>query len=451
MKVRKRIRKIITITLLSLISYLFIFGILIFKIPYSKPSDLKYDSEEMLVKKEDQYASIAEEPQEALDLRLSLINEAKNCINIVYYMFESDRSGEIIGGLLLKKADEDVKINIIVDNKFFRKTTLFKTFIAHPNINVYRFERFSLLMPFTLHNSLHDKFITIDNKYSLIGGRNIGDRFYFPDSKMQTDDRDVLVFSKENDNDATLAMNEYTLELISSRYTKLMKTTMSYQENEYLSNYLNYFDDSYDFQKVINEAIAVDNITFVRSPLNRFNKEPVLFNTINDLASNSDNLIIQSPYITISKAMKKNFACADKDITFITNSVAINPNPFATSGYLRIRNKLALDYQVYESQRPIGDHAKSIIIGDDIAIIGSQNIDHRSFYLSTESAVVIYSKQFRDALNEKFDLIIADSLLVNSDGEYEINDNVEVAPLKKSKEIFLTLLSWLSSLFKEML
>ena len=125
MKVRKRIRKIITITLLSLISYLFIFGILIFKIPYSKPSDLKYDSEEMLVKKEDQYASIAEEPQEALDLRLSLINEAKNCINIVYYMFESDRSGEIIGGLLLKKADEDVKINIIVDNKFFRKTTLF--------------------------------------------------------------------------------------------------------------------------------------------------------------------------------------------------------------------------------------------------------------------------------------------------------------------------------------
>ena len=156
-------------------------------------------------------------------------------------------------------------------------------------------------MPFTLHNSLHDKFITIDNKYSLIGGRNIGDRFYFPDSKMQTDDRDVLVFSKENDNDATLAMNEYTLELISSRYTKLMKTTMSYQENEYLSNYLNYFDDSYDFQKVINEAIAVDNITFVRSPLNRFNKEPVLFNTINDLASNSDNQLFDNLILRFQK------------------------------------------------------------------------------------------------------------------------------------------------------
>ena len=71
-----------------------------------------------------------------------------------------------------------------------------------------------------------------------------------------------------------------------------------------------------------------------------------------------------------------------------------------------------------------------------ISHIGSQNIDHRSFYLSTESAVVIYSKQFRDALNEKFDLIIADSLLVNSDGEYEVNDNVEVAPLKRVRRSF---------------
>lgn len=444
--------KIIKVVVLSYLIYFLVFGVLIFKITPYKKSNLNYNIEQMKTTSlDDNYAHIVETPQEALDVRLALINEATTSINLVYYNFYNDTAGQIFSGILLKKADEGVKIKIIVDNKFFRKSKMMKRLASNPNIDLFTYEKKNLLLPFSLQNSLHDKFITIDDKYGLIGGRNILDRFFFEKTRNETNDRDVLIFSKNNDNNAVLDMKKYTQELINSKLTKLIKAKNKNYENIYYQTYLDYLNVDYDFTQTINSAIKVDNITFVRSPINRLNKEPVLFNVINELAKDSEKIVIQSPYIVKSRLMSKDFSIPHNDITFITNSLATNPNIFATSGYLRIRNKLAKNFTLYEIQDDVGNHAKSITIDDDISIIGSQNIDPRSFYLSTESAVVIYSKEFNDSLNEKFTNLINKSLVVTEKGKYLENEQVDEKPLNLTKKFLLYLISGITAPFNEML
>ena len=444
--------KILKYILIGYLIYFLVLGVLIFKLPVYKNSGISYDIEAMKsVNGNDNYAHIVETPKEALDVRLALLNEATSTINIAYYMFYSDSLGQTIAGILLKKADEGIKINIIIDNKLFRKTKMMKTLSAHSNINLYKYERKSLLLPFALQNSLHDKILTIDNKYGLIGGRNLLDRFFFENTLNQTNDRDVLIFSKLNSNSAVLKMNEYVDELINSNKTHLVKTKNRNYQNIYYEKYLDNLDTTYNFNSIIDNAIKVDNITFIRSPLNRLNKEPVVFNVIKELSKDSEKIIIQSPYIVKSRLMAKEFNLPHDNVTFITNSLANNPNFFATSGYLRLRNKLAKNGNLYEMQFPIGNHAKSVIIDDDISIIGSQNLDPRSFYLSTESAVVIYSKEFNEALEEKFNDLINNSLLVTEKGKYVANDNVTENKLSTFKKIILYLVSGLSAPFNEML
>lgn len=444
--------KIIKIVLLSYLVYFLVFGVLIFKIPHYQKSNLNYDTELMKTTSlDDNYAHIVETPQEALDIRLALINEATTSVNLVYYNFYSDTIGQILTGLLLKKANDGVKVNIIIDNKFFIKTKMMKTLATHPNINLYLYEKKNFLLPYSFQNSLHDKIITIDDRYGLIGGRNILDRFFFKDSLNEINDRDVLVFSKTTNNQAVFEMKSYIEELISSKMTKLVKARNKNYKNIYYDLYLKYLNEDYNFNEVIDNSVKVDNITFIRSPINRLNKEPVLFNVIKELAKDSDKLIIQSPYIVNSRMMKKDFIAPHENITFITNSFSNNPNMFAASGYLRIRNKLAKDYTVYEIQSKIGNHAKAVLIDDDISIIGSQNIDPRSFYLSTESAVVIYSQEFNSLLNEKFTDLIDNSLIVNEKGKYLENDQVSEKPLSPFKKFLLYLISGITAPFNEML
>jgi cardiolipin synthase len=54
-------------------------------------------------------------------------------------------------------------------------------------------------------------------------------------------------------------------------------------------------------------------------------------------------------------------------------------------------------------------HAKSIAIDDNLAIVGSVNLDYRSFYLNSEIAVVVYDKTFVHKLNAAFEQDLQDS------------------------------------------
>ena len=62
-------------------------------------------------------------------------------------------------------------------------------------------------------------------------------------------------------------------------------------------------------------------------------------------------------------------------------------------------------------------HGKSLVIDDDIAVVGSYNFDCRSTYVDTETMLVVQGKEITKQLEEDFDGLKNESLKVNKDGK----------------------------------
>ncbi|HEY8445145.1 MAG TPA: phospholipase D-like domain-containing protein, partial [Bacilli bacterium] len=179
---------------------------------------------------------------------------------------------------------------------------------------------------------------------------------------------------------------------------------------------------------------------------------PVVFNTLIELSQKYDELFIQSPYLIINNEMKKYLNdLENKDITILTNNLDYNPNYFATSGYIRYRKKIAQNTKLYEFQSQSSIHAKTIVMGDEISIIGSFNIDPRSTFLSTESVVVIYSQEFTAHLNNTLSQYLNQSLEVDDDGNYISKINVEAVNKRNGKRKIIRLLSFFTYFHDELL
>lgn len=438
--------------------YLLVFGLLIYKLPIVVSSNIEYDTDLMMTPSDaNSYAYLVEDVDEAMDIRLGMIEQAVETIDVSYYKYLPDKAGEIFSGALLKRADEGIKIRIIVDGNSFSKGKMFKTLNSHENITYLAFETNSLLLVSKFHNVLHDKLLLIDENYGIIGGRNISNRFLDSGNRVVTLDRDVLVYSSEEKSEAGIQMKDYFDELESSKYTKLFqnkyKESYGIYKEEMINLYENHRLNGYDFQEQLNlNGVAVERVTFVRGPLNRFTKEPIVYNVTNELMKSSNDIVIQSPYILKSYMMEMYFSTnKEKNVTLITNNMGTNPNLPSLSGYVRNRKKLAANYNLYELQKDKSIHAKSITIGNDISIIGSQNMDHRSMFLSTESQVVIYSEEFQDKLNIELNYLKDNSLKVNADGSYETKEGI--IPIKNSiiKRIFVRISSFITAFFNEML
>lgn len=452
----RKAKKIIVVSILSIIGYFLFFGMFIFKIPIIKKSNIKYDVNEMKAESEDLiYSKIIDNNEEALDLRLKVIDEAKEYINVSYLTIFGDRTGRIFSGSLINKANQGIKINIVVDSFSSKESPGHKALSNHPNINVYFFDEFKVYNPTTINNVMHDKLLVIDNNYGFVGGRNMGNKFLVSNHEGMAYDRDILVYNQQDSINVVKEINEYHHELSNSKYVtlKTYKEDMQEEQEKLLKEFNSYYEKLNDLEHYLEDSIEVLNATFVRSPLNRLNKEPVLFNVINDLSIDEKDIVIQTPYITESRLMKKHFKFdVDKNYTFITNNINTNPNLPASTNYINIRNRLVKNknLKVYESQLANSIHAKSLTIGDDISIIGSQNVDSRSMFLSTESMIVVYSKEFNDSLNKSFKEILDSSLLVNEKGNYE-EGLVEPVKFNYFKHFYLRLMSLFSMFVKEML
>ena len=461
----KRILKIVSYAIFIGFSYLFIFAVLVYKVHQPLPTDLSYDvSTFKTTASGETYAYLVEERYHALEVRLALIEKAQETIDVSYYAMHPNQSRDIFYGALLEAAERDVMVRIIVDGFIeggvFGDREIVDALIAHENITFSYYEPVNLLRPYAIQNRLHDKLLLIDDQYGLTGGRNIGDRYFMDldDSRDMVHDRDVLIFGLDH-HETVITMREYFDTLFNSRYSAVQTARTSSNNDEIAENlraiYRDYVKD-YDFtaieNTILNGAILVNRATFIHSPLNRMQKHPVVLETMLALAEDYDTVFVQSPYVILDRAMREMFNdYDDKTITILTNNWINNPNIFAVSGYMRIRNDLAATTDLYEYYGEIGIHSKTILMGSDLSIIGSFNIDPRSAFLSTESMIVIYSETFTSHMYDTVDTYIADSYRVDASGDYiERNGSVpsEASRLRKIAVRITMVLTWF---FDEML
>lgn len=174
------------------------------------------------------------------------------------------------------------------------------------------------------------------------------------------------------------------------------------------------------------------------------------------LIKNAKNRVkIHTPYIICNDMMYNTWeeiAENVSDFSIMTNSVANNGNPFGAADYAKNRNRiLNTGIDIWEYEGGYSYHGKSILIDDDLSVIGSFNMDMRSTYLDTELMLVIRSKEINKQLEDGMMEYESVSRQVLDDGTYY--DPYHVKPIelteKRKRKVFLVqhLLGWARDLF----
>ena len=123
------------------------------------------------------------------------------------------------------------------------------------------------------------------------------------------------------------------------------------------------------------------------------------------------------------------------DFSIMTNSVANKGNPVGAADYAKNRNRiLSTGINIWEYEGGYAYHGKSILIDDDLSVIGSFNMDMRSAYLDTELMLVIRSKDINKQLEEGMMEYERVSRQVLEDGTYRDPYHVEPIELTKKRQ-----------------
>ena len=437
-------RRIVGIALLLLLVYLvyFIVGMTVPFLPLERtapgtrdPASYRGDGTPWVER-----ASVIEENEDALDWRLKLIDAATESVSFVTYQFREGESTTRLAEALKEAAERGVKVRIIVDgfNDVLRMEgrPFFRAVAAVPGIEMKIYNRPSLLTPWNCNARLHDKYLIVDDLAYIIGGRNTHDGFLLEnDTGLRNYDREALVYNTahgapapDGDPASIYGLIDYFNDMWESDAVAYFrdggaKPTDPKIEAEY--DRWNTFATSLPTLSDPDAALAaatlsVDRVTLVTGETGTKGKKPLIWNELVSLsASATDRVLIQTPYILCSKDMYadlEKMVASGADVTMLTNSILNTDNKFAPPDYLYHQDEiLDTGVSIMEFDGDYSTHAKTVLIDDDLVVIGSFNVDLRSTYMNTEIVVVIAGEAFQDQAEACMRPVFAGSALIGEE------------------------------------
>ncbi len=140
--------------------------------------------------------------EQALVSRLVLAAAAERSIDAQYYLLHNDPTGHLFAASLLRAADRGVRVRLLLDDM---DTAGYDAMTAaldqHENIEIRLFNPFwrdqnLLVAGLTdfqrINRRMHNKSMTADNLFTIVGGRNIGAEYFLARKDMNYADLDVL-------------------------------------------------------------------------------------------------------------------------------------------------------------------------------------------------------------------------------------------------------------------
>ena len=396
---------------------------------------------------------VLEQGTEAMFSRAWLSEHAEQTIDVQYFIFSSDNIGLLAVDYLVKAAERGIKVRLLVDDLMVdAKGSELLKLAAHENFAIKIYNPMAnigknivekvvnLATDFHGFNQrMHNKTFTIDGKVSITGGRNVADEYFGYDHQYNFRDRDVLLLGGMT-NDIQASFNQFWNNALSVSVDKLVSSKDEINTNftalhKYACNPENFApkvrDQINNLPAVFKEIEQSGQLHWIKG-VEYISDEPgknsgneflggsgLSTDRLISLVKNAQkSLTIQTPYLVTTELSRNLFkTLVDKgvDVKILTNSLASNDNLEAFSGYQRdrkallktgvklyefkpdalIRQKIMSDVMQGQLQTmPIfGLHAKSMVVDDDITVIGTFNLDPRSANLNTESIVIIPSKE----------------------------------------------------------
>ena len=319
------------------------------------------------------------------DLLLRDLENARESINMEYYHFGADKGSRAVRDMLIKKAQEGVKVKFINENvanlpimhRYYRS-------MKKGGLEVIRFTGVHHLIGdylSKLNYRNHRKIVVIDGKIGYTGGMNINDHYF-----RQWRDTHLRI---EGDAVASLQLIFLNSWVISGGQRR--------------EPYSFYFPES--------EPQKDNRLIQVISDEPGLDFHPIEASYTWSLLHAKDYFYIQTPYFIPSKPVLsalKSAACSGVDVRVMipANADTFFMGPANKSFF---KDCLLSGVKIY-LRRGEFMHAKTFVTDDYLSCIGTANVDNRSFTLNYEDNAYIYDRELaleNKAIFEK-DLLLCD-------------------------------------------
>jgi len=423
--------------------------------------------------------------EDGLRWRLALIDSARHSIDVQYYLWYGDAAGRLLAKRLLDAADRGVKVRMLVDdlNTLFSdagtvalrdKTAALMD--AHPNLELRLFNPWSnreiagrvgegMTEMQRLNQRMHNKAMIIDNRATILGGRNIGDEYMGLHPAFNFHDLDVLgigpvarqtsaVFDAFWNSDWVMPVSALKIQVSPDEQAEaLAKLVERITEAQSLTRFP-IEPQSWSAELAsLHGTLHIGTSRVVSDLPTPGAIEQVMLEQIHSLlgGAHQELLIINAYIIPAERGITALRTLKQRGVTMriLTNSLASHDVPAVNSHYKKWRKPiLEAGAELYEirhdaaiqplvSDTPpthakfMGLHSKAMVVDGEKVYIGSMNFDPRSAIYNTEMGVFVESKGLADALAK---LIERDIQPVNSwqvklddDGELHwVNDKENV-------------------------
>jgi cardiolipin synthase len=316
---------------------------------------------------------------------LKALETAQHHIHIEYYIFEDDATGKSVADILVKKAKEGVEVRFMYDD--FGSYGLGKTFVKklqEAGVQTAPFYKIKLLaLASRLNYRNHRKIIVIDGKTSFVGGINISDR-YRNDNLSKTDLywRDTHLMLKGT-------ATAYLQYIFLCDWNFASHKPLIYNEG--------YFPPPLPSKEIGKEIVQL-------VPSGPDSDLPVIFySLLAAIGAAKKKILITTPYFIPGESLMDALIIAAKSglkvqIIVPRQSDSAMVNAAARSYYTELL-KYRVEIFLYNKGFV---HAKTMVIDDDLAVLGSANMDYRSFDLNFEINALIYGTEIANQLETAF-------------------------------------------------
>lgn len=395
---------------------------------------------------------------EAFSARAGLAQRATRTLDVQYYAIFVDESGSLLLGEMIDAARRGVRVRLLLDDLHTSGKELDLALLASiPNIEVRVFNPFATrgfgparLLEFIadserLNRRMHNKAWIADNVGAIIGGRNLGNKYFSGPSETLFADLDVLSFGPVT-REISRSFDRYW----NSEWA-LPVRAIEESDREEMAVRLAEFDariagiKQSSYGKALKDGDPVADLLAGRrslvwavahavvDPVSKFDadKSPevesyVMTEVAEQLRATQQSLVLVSPYFVPGESgTRLLMSLVDRGVKVrvLTNSLAATDVPVVHAGYAKYRPRLLKHgVQLFElkptaepdiggrsstSSLPPGSeaslHAKAFVIDQRMVLIGSMNFDPRSAWYNSELGMLVDSPQLAAQVIQAFD------------------------------------------------
>ncbi len=317
---------------------------------------------------------------------LDALRNAKHHIHIEYYIFEDDHTGNEVAELLMQKSLAGVKVRFIYDDfgsHSIRKGLLKR--LEDCGVEVAPFYKINLfLLASRINYRNHRKVVVIDGTVSFVGGINISDKY-----RNDTKEKGGIYWR-----DTHLQITG----IASGFLQALFISDWNFCSNQSLG-----IDAGYFPQEIKKDLLSPDIVQIVSAGPD--SEMSVLFySLIKAISIAEKQILITNPYfipgdslmdalkVAAGSGIRIKLIVPDRSDSKIVNAAAC-------SYYSEL---LPSGVEIYRYQKGFV-HAKTMVVDDDLSIVGTANMDYRSFDLNFEVNAIIYNKRLALELTQTFE------------------------------------------------